>query len=287
MKLKKWIAATGLALAAMGASATTLDALTGALTIKLTGQSTDDTTNFTYAGTNETTWSVGSISQISSTNGGTWYAGASDGSYLYYMLYGIADAYVATNADGTYSIYNTGATSSTVAGADGEIHLVIYRSTTQLTTLTNSYTASPADRTGYSTYSLFAGMEEYLDVVFDAGKSMDIAGTAYDESTATLVQSATATNLPADGKGSFLASVVGGTAAAQWNTNLETNGSDLDGKFTLGANSTCTTASTSCFAGLINDPIQAVKVNVPEPTSIALFGIALAGIAGLRRRRNV
>ena len=285
MKLKKWIVATGLALAAMGASATTLDALTGSLSIKLTGQSTDNTTTGTFAGTNETTWSVGAVTSISSNNGGNWFAGASDGTYLYYMLYGIADAYVATNTDGTFSIYNNGATGTAVA-ADGNIHLVLYRSTTQLVSLTNSFNASTADRTGYSTYSLFAGMEDYLDVVFTAGKSSDIAGTDYNESTATLVQSATATNLPADGKGSFFASVVGGSAAAEWNTNAQGTGADLDGKFTLGSNAANCSGAT-CFQGLINDPITAVKVAVPEPTSIALFGIALAGIAGLRRRRNV
>ena len=58
--------------------------------------------------------------------------------------------------------------------------------------------------------------------------------------------------------------VVGGTAAAQWDTNQQPQGHDMSGNFTLrpnfgrGNNPNCSQAQVLagiCFAGLINDPI--------------------------------
>ncbi|MFC0250941.1 PEP-CTERM sorting domain-containing protein [Massilia consociata] len=290
MKLKQLITALSLGFAAISASATPLDALTGNLNIKLVGLTTEANT---AAGTNETTWGVGNITSISGTGGQQWFSGQSDGTYLYYMIYGIADQNIVFDQNtGKFSIYNIGATGG---AADGQIHLDIYRSNKNLLELTSNFNASPGQRTGYDSFSLFAGMEKYLEVEFRAGKQLDnVAGgdnPDADERLATLVQTATSKTLPAAGEGQFFGDVVGGTARAQWDTN-SLFGHDLDGKFTLSTNGrdfgsgTCTAAqvaNNTCFTGLINDPIRAVKV--PEPGSLALLGLGFAGLAGLRRRR--
>mgnify|MGYP003576442678 CR=1 FL=1 len=290
MKLKHLITSLALGFAAISASATPLDALNGNLNIKLTGLTTESNRS---AGSNETTWGVGNITSISGTGGQQWYAGASDGYYLYYMIYGIADQNIVQDPQtGKFSIYNIGATGG---AADGEIHLDIYRSKTNLLELTSNYNASPSQRTGFDSFSLFAGMEKYLEVVFGTGKQLiDVEGgtnPGADERLATLTQTATAATLPAAGEGQFFGDVVGGTAAAQWNTNGQF-GHDLDGKFTLSTNGanfgsgTCTpaqVANNTCFTGLINDPIRANKV--PEPGSLALLGLGFAGLAGMRRRK--
>lgn len=290
MKLKQLITALTLGFAALSASATPLDAMTGNLNIKLTGLTTESNN---AAGTNETTWGVGNITQIIGTGGQNWFSGVSDGTYLYYMIYGIADQNIVQDPNtGKFSIYNIGATGG---AADGQIHLDIYRSTTNLLELTSNFNANPANRTGYDSYSLFAGMEKYLEVEFRADKQLiDVAGGTNplaDERLATLVQTATAATLPAAGEGQFFADVVGGKAATQWDTNGQF-GHDLDGKFTLSTNGdrfgsgTCSDAdiaSNTCFVGLINDPIRANKI--PEPGSLALLGLGFAGLAGLRRRR--
>lgn len=303
MKLKQIITALSLGFAAISASATTLDALRGDLTIKLTGQTTEANR---AANTNETTWGVGAITQILGTGGQVWNMGSSDGSYLYYMIYGIADQNIIYDSTTKkFSIYNIGATGTNPA-ADGEIHLDIYRSTTNLLELTSNFNANPAGRTGYDSFSLFAGMEKYLEVEFRAGKQLEnvscpttpnpagspACNPAADETLATLVQTATAATLPAAGEGQFFADVVGGTAMKQWDSNT-LGGRDLDGKFTLTTNGaafrsgTCTAAqvaANTCFTGLINDPILATKI--PEPGSLALLGLGFAGLAGLRRRRT-
>lgn len=290
MKLKQLITALTLGFAAISASATPLDALTGNLNIKLTGLTTEANNPST---TNETTWGVGSVNLIQGTGGQQWYAGVSDGTYLYYMLYGIADQNVVLDPNtGKFSIYNIGATGGP---ADGKIHLDIYRSTTNLLELNSDFNANPNDRTGYDSFKLFEGMEKYLEVEFGTGKQLDnVAGgdnLTADERLATLVQTVTARTLPAAGEGQFFGDVVGGTAKTQWDTNGQF-GHDLDGKFTLSDNGvrygsgTCTDAeiaANTCFVGLINDPIRANKI--PEPGSLALLGLGFAGLAGLRRRR--
>jgi hypothetical protein len=289
MNFKKIVSALALGLSASFASATPLDLLTGDLEIKLGGLTTEANV---WAGTNETTWGVGYIESMTSfNNAGKWQSGTDDG-YLYYMIYGIADISTVANNSFGFDIYNVGATGG---AADGQIHLDIYRSPTKIDSIEQFKNASPALRTGFDSYSLFNGLgPAYLELTVGQGIQLaDRPETPEDETQATLVQDVSAVTLPASGKGAFFADVVGGTAAGQWDTNGQDLGHDLSGNFTLRPNygrfnnPNCTEAqalSGACFSGLINDPILTSKI--PEPASLALFGLGLAGVAALRRRRT-
>lgn len=289
MNIKKIAAAVTLGLMSLAASASTLSETTGDVEIKLGGLTTE--TRLT-AGTNESTWGVGYLESIASfSNLSKWTSGTTDG-YLYYMLYGISDLSLIPNGTGV-DIYNVGATGGV---ADGKIHLDLYWSATQIPSIDQLKTANPAGRTGYDSYNLLSSLgPAYLKLTFggDIQQVDRVETVGIDETTATLVQHADGALLPTSGNGAFFLDVVGGTDAYHWDTNGQDFGHDMSGNFTLrpnygpGRNPNCTLAQVTagvCFAGLINDPIITSKV--PEPASLALFGLGLAGLAGLRRRRN-
>lgn len=289
MRVKKLLlaAAAAGALAGLGsgiANAAPLASISGPVEFKFSGLTTSYNTQ---ANTNETTWGVGNVVAITgpvSQLSPLLWASGEGGEYLSYMLYGVSDLSSSGGPAPTpFSLYNVGATGTGCGLFCNNIYIDVFKRNS------GPIVGLPSLRDGYNSFPGVSTLDLWLRLQLIPGVVADDPLTAQDEGTlATLSQTVNGLTLPTSGVGIFFANVVDGSAKGLFDTGgfttLLNTSADMSGRYDLTVNSGCA-AGANCFQGTSHDPLLANAV--PEPGSLALFGLGLLGLCGVgfgRRR---
>lgn len=213
----------------------------------------------------EDTWGIFQISSIISNDGSNtllWTQGQG-GEYVTGIFHGLSDVNV------NYSVSNTGSTSFTAASTGGSVQFYLDNT---LADYNAGAALGAAGRTSASTFQGATNGTLLLDYVFAGTANADFVGVGYSSSFngGSLV-----------GGGSGYLDLVGGSYASQLQkgTEIDLNGDKRDAflQATYAPNSRAPLWTVTNRGGLDT-------ATIPEPASLALFALGLAGLAVLRRR---